>query len=224
MDFLGNDNNNKEMFTIFQAESEEILERLFNNIYEIEKNPSDKELVAAIYRDLHSIKGAVRMVGFNNIQSIFHKMEDIFDAVNNDRFQLDKNTINLLSHSLEAASKYLQESVRNSREIIDEKFTATISSLEYILDIEINEQSNEPFDLQNDIISSIAEIAEGNNIQSTVAEHQEEINQAFNNCFEIIDGIVPEEETQDIVILKEEVQKIHGFFIESNLYEVRTSL
>ena len=224
MDFLGNDNNNKEMFTIFQAESEEILERLFNNIYEIEKNPSDKELVAAIYRDLHSIKGAVRMVGFNNIQSIFHKMEDIFDAVNNDRFQLDKNTINLLSHSLEAASKYLQESVRNSREIIDEKFTATISSLEYILDIEINEQSNEPFDLQNDIISSIAEIAEGNNIQSTVAEHQEEINQAFNNCFEIIDGIVPEEETQDIVILKEEVQKIHDFFIESNLYEVRTSL
>ena len=35
---------------------------------------------------------------------------------------------------------------------------------------------------------------------------------------------VPEEESQDIVILKEEVEKIYEFFKNSNLYEVKTSL
>ncbi len=220
MDNQGNDSKNKEMFAIFQLESEEILERLFNNLFDLEKKPADKDLISTIYQDLHSIKGAARMVGFNNIQGIFHKMEDIFDAVNNGQFVLDKDTINLMSRSLETASKYLQESVKNSREIIDETYNAVISNLEYILETGIHTEFTE----QNNIIASIADIAAGNINQGSEALPQEEINQAFNNCFEMIDGIVPEEETQDIVLLKEEVQNIHKFFIDSNLYEVRSSL
>ena len=220
MDFPGNENNNKEMFTIFQGESEEIIDRIFESLDALEKTPANKELISSVYRDLHSIKGAVRMVGFNNIQSIFHKMEDIFDAVNNDKFTLDKEVILLMSRTLERASKYVRESVKNEREIIDEEFAATLSNLEYILEIEINEQTFK----QNEALSSIVDIT-GNPVESQeLAKHQEEINQSFNNCFEIIDGIVPEEETQDIVMLREEVQKIHDFFLESNLYEVRTSL
>ena len=220
MDFPGNDNNNKEMFAIFQGESEEIIDRIFESLDALEKTPANKDLIGSIYRDLHSIKGAVRMVGFNNIQSIFHKMEDIFDAVNNDRFVLDKEMILLMSRTLETASKYVQESVKNEREIIGEEFTATISNLEYILEIEINEQTFK----QNEALASIVDIAENPAESQELAKHQEEINQSFNNCFEIIDGIVPEEESQDIVLLREEVQKIHSFFLESNLYEVRTSL
>lgn len=220
MDFLGNDNNknNKEMLAIFQGESEEILERLFNNLFSLEDTPANKDLIGSIYRDLHSLKGAVRMVGFNNIQGIFHKMEDIFDAVNNDQFVLDKDIINLMSRSLETASRYLQESIKNGREIIDEEFTATLSNLEYILDIEMNEQTFR----QNE---TIAEAGMAPREESSgLSQYQEEINSSFNACFEIIDSIVPEEESQDIVILKEEVEKIYEFFNNSNLYEVKTSL
>ena len=220
MDFLGNDNNknNKEMLAIFQGESEEILERLFNNLFSLEDTPANKDLIGSIYRDLHSLKGAVRMVGFNNIQGIFHKMEDIFDAVNNDQFVLDKDIINLMSRSLETASRYLQESIKNGREIIDEEFTATLSNLEYILDIEMNEQTFR----QNE---TIAEAGMAPREESSgLSQYQEEINSSFNACFEIIDSIVPEEESQDIVILKEEVEKIYEFFKNSNLYEVKTSL
>lgn len=220
MDFLGNDNNknNKEMLAIFQGESEEILERLFNNLFSLEDTPANKDLIGSIYRDLHSLKGAVRMVGFNNIQGIFHKMEDIFDAVNNDQFVLDKDIINLMSRSLETASRYLQESIKNGREIIDEEFTATLSNLEYILDIEMNEQTFR----QNE---TIAEAGMAPREESSgLSQYQEEINSSFNACFEIIDSIVPEEESQDILILKEEVEKIYEFFKNSNLYEVKTSL
>lgn len=220
MDFLGNDNNknNKEMLAIFQGESEEILERLFNNLFSLEDTPANKDLIGSIYRDLHSLKGAVRMVGFNNIQGIFHKMEDIFDAVNNDQFVLDKDIINLMSRSLETASRYLQESIKNGREIIDEEFTATLSNLEYILDIEMNEQTFR----QNE---TIAEAGMAPREESSgLSQYQEEINSSFNACFEIIDSIVPEEESRDIVILKEEVEKIYEFFKNSNLYEVKTSL
>ena len=219
MDFSDNDTN-KEMFVIFQGESEEILDRLFNNLDALEQTPANKELISNIYRDLHSLKGAVKMVGFNNIQVIFHKLEDIFDALNNDEFSLNHDIINIMYKSLEVASKYLQESIKNCREIIDDEYPATISNLEYIMETEKNEQT---FRKNETVVSSISDVVDKSS-NNTAASHQEEINSSFNNCFEIIDGIVPEEETQDIVLLKEEVQKIHEFFVDSNLYEVKTSL
>ena len=63
--------------SIFQVESEEILERIFEHLLSLESNPKDRELCATLYRELHSLKGAIRMVGFNNIQNIIHKIEDI---------------------------------------------------------------------------------------------------------------------------------------------------
>ena len=213
MEFQGSDNN-KEVLTIFQNESEEIIERIFNNLFTLEDMPANKELIASVYRDLHSLKGAVRMVGFNNIQTILHKMEDIFDAVNNEKYYLEPNVIKLLSHSLEAVSGYLQDSVKNEREILGEEFSSIISNLEYIIDVEIPAQVQKP--------ASIASV--DSEVSDEISQHQEEINQGFNNCFEIIDSIVPEEESQDIVVLQEEVQKIYNYFQNSNLYEVKTSL
>ncbi len=215
MGFEDNENNITDLLAIFQAESEEILERIFENLTEFEKDPANKDLSAALYRDLHSIKGAIRMVGFNNIQLIIHKIEDIFDAVNTRNIILDKEKFTLITRSLELVSKYLKESIINKREIIGDEFTPTLSSLEYIVDVELNEDFSQP-------INSV--IQEEPAASSELQAHQEVINHTFNNCFSIIDGIVPEEESQDIVILREEVAKIYEFIKDSNLYEVKTSL
>ena len=219
MDFSDNNQNNKEVLEIFRVESEEILDRLFNNLFALEDTPANKDIIGVVYRDLHSLKGAVRMVGFNNIQMILHKMEDFFDSVNNNKILLDANILKLMNNSLEAVSKYLQESIQNEREIIDEGYTTIISNLEFLMEQEL-EKAQTPE--ENAKISSIIEPDE--DTSKELAKNQEEINKTFNNCFEIVDGIVPEEESQDIIILKEEVQKIYEFFKDTNLYEVKNSL
>ena len=253
MDFSENDN--KELMQLFQTESEEIIEKIFASLFSLEKQPANKELISGVYRDLHSLKGAVRMVGYNNIQSIIHKMEDIFDAINEKKFTLDPQSINVISRSLEIVSKYLQESIRNNREIIDDDFKATLSNLEYILDVELNENSMPQtnsggipgldipgldipgldipvIDMPNNDLSfnvnpSIKEINDSDSKKNNNNElliYQEEINFSFNKCFDIIDSIVPEEESQEIVLLKEEIQKIYSYFKDSDLYEVKSSL
>ena len=210
------DNDNKELFSIFQTESEEILDKIFNNLFLLETTPANKEVIANTYRDLHSIKGAVRMVGFSNIQSIFHKMEDIFDAVNNGKFQLNKEIIGVMTRTLEVAARYLQESIKNEREIIDDNFIPIISGLELIYETEQNEHN---FQENKEI-----ELNENSALNPSLSEHKEEINEFFNNSFEIIDGIVPEEDSQDTILLKEEVQKIYEYIKDTNLYEVKSSL
>lgn len=230
MDFQDNENNIQELMSIFQVESEDILERIFENLLEFEKNPTDKELSAVLYRDLHSIKGAIRMVGFNNIQTIIHKIEDIFDKIKTSNIVLDSDKIIVITRSLEIVSNYLHESVQNQREILGDEFKPTVSALEYICDVELAEGLNTIEPEVFDPIVSLASIAEAEvksvpqrNECQELQEHQEEINFTFNKCFEIIDGIVPEEETQDIVILREEVAKIYEILKDSSLYEVKTS-
>ena len=243
MDFLDNNSDNKELMQIFQTESEEIIERIFNNLFSLEKTPANKEVIANVYRDLHSLKGAVRMIGFNNIQMIIHKMEDIFDAVNDSKLKLDLQIINLISKSLEIVARYLQESVKNNREIIDNDYQSTISNLEYIIDVELNDNASQStasnggipgldipgIDISEFNIPTFEESKFGINAEIKmqkydVSEYQEDINYSFNSCFEIIDGIVPEEESQDIVLLKEEVQKIYDYFKDTDMYEIKSSL
>lgn len=222
MDFQDNENNTKELMGIFQAESEEILERIFENLMELEKKPENRELTAVLYQDLHSIKGAIRMVGFNNIQNIIHKIEDIFDAVNTTHVVLDHEKITIINKSLELVSKYLQESVKNCREIIDDEFNSTLSALEYIHDVELNPESSAP---SNDPSETILDYAAPDTTQlSDLQAKQEEINALFNTIFELIDSIVPEEESQEIVILREDVAKIYDALKDSDLYEVKTAL
>ncbi len=225
MNFQDNENNIQELMSIFQVESEEILDRIFENLLIFEAHPTDKELAATLYRDLHSIKGAIRMVGFNNIQTIIHKIEDIFDKINTSGVVLDSEKFVVITKSLELVSKYLQESVDNQREIVGEEFNPTVSTLEYICDVEFAD-NNVPDSQINSIekLATIAEASAENAELSDLQSHQEEVNSCFNNCFEIIDGITPEEETQEIVILKEEITKIYDILQDSNLYEVKTSL
>ena len=186
--------------SIFQVESEDILERIFENILLYEKKPADKELSATLYRDLHSLKGAIRMVGFNNIQNIIHKIEDIFDKINSLNLTLDAEKCMLITKSLELVSKYLHESVDNQREIIGPEFNPTMSALEYIVDVELAIVDNN--DSTNSILPIInIEVNQQPDLNSEVEmlqNIQEQINFAFNNSFEIIDSITPEEESQEI--------------------------
>ena len=122
MDYFDNDNNdNKELMQIFQAESEEIVDKIFNNLYALEKTPANVELINSVYRELHSLKGAVRMVGYNNIQMIIHKMEDIFDAVNDSKLELETSFLNIVTEALEIVARYIQESIKNNTLLITDK-------------------------------------------------------------------------------------------------------
>ena len=219
MDFQENDNNTQELMSIFQNETEEIIEHVYEHLDSLMKKPDDRELIATLYREMHSLKGAIRMVGFGNIQTIIHKIEDIFDFIKENGIFLDNEKITIIIKSVELVAKYLEESVNNGREIIDEEFKSTVSTLEYLCDV----------DLLSDVLAPAPSVIE-KNPQSDGASinnlelNQEQINASFNTCFEIIDGIVPEEESQEIIILKEEVNKIYDTIKDFDLYEVKTAL
>ena len=66
-----------EILNIFRGETEEIVQKLNNNLLQLESNPDSEDLLVYLFRDAHSLKGAARMIGFNNIQRLAHKAEDV---------------------------------------------------------------------------------------------------------------------------------------------------
>ena len=73
MGFQDNEQNIQELMSIFQVESEEILDRIFEGLINYEKNPEDKEVTATLYRDLHSLKGKGFLVCLVLVTETAHK-------------------------------------------------------------------------------------------------------------------------------------------------------
>ena len=170
--------------SIFQVETEDIIERIFDSLIKLEINPGDRALSASLYRDMHSLKGAVRMVGYNNIQTIIHKVEDIFDAVNSSSMTLDSEKIQIITKAIESVSLDLQESIRNNREIIVSDFESMISALEAFNETERSGE-NGVSDMGN-LDENVADNGLPESETQQLQAEQENINEAFNYCFELL--------------------------------------
>ena len=84
---------------VFREEAAELLTDLENALLELEETPEDAELVAKVFRAMHTIKGSGAMFGFEEIARFTHEVETVFDLVRNGEIPVTKDLIN---HSLAA--------------------------------------------------------------------------------------------------------------------------
>ncbi len=59
----------------FIAESEEIIQRVSANLGSLEKGDSSLQLLDALYRDMHTMKGSAQLFGFQRVGKLAHAME-----------------------------------------------------------------------------------------------------------------------------------------------------
>jgi two-component system, chemotaxis family, sensor kinase CheA len=65
----------------FTSEGQEIIERVSNNLQMIEKGQSGQEIIGAIYRDMHTLKGTAQLFGFQEIGKVAHTIEASLDPI-----------------------------------------------------------------------------------------------------------------------------------------------
>jgi two-component system chemotaxis sensor kinase CheA len=80
---------------VFEEEAYELLNDLENGLLQAEETPDDPEIIARIFRALHTIKGSAAMFGFDNISAFLHKVESVFDLVRNGCLSVSKPLIDL---------------------------------------------------------------------------------------------------------------------------------
>ena len=89
-----------EFVQYFRDETEELLQSIDADLLRLEgfvdSGTIDAEIVASLFRALHTIKGSAGMLEFAAVQQIAHKLENVYDLLRKDRMPLTESGINLL--------------------------------------------------------------------------------------------------------------------------------
>ena len=114
-----------EILKEFLAESWENLGRLDSEIVGLEKNPGDKELLASIFRTIHTIKGTCGFIGLTGLGAVAHSAENVLGKMRDGALAASQVTISpvleavdeikFLLHGLEASGK---EPARDNSDLI----------------------------------------------------------------------------------------------------------
>lgn len=79
----------------FREEAYELLTDLESSLLELEERPADLEIVGAVFRAMHTIKGSGAMFGFDDISSFTHDVETVYDLVRNGELTVTGELVSL---------------------------------------------------------------------------------------------------------------------------------
>lgn len=96
---------------LFLEESMENVQKLNQNLLELEENPERLEAVDEIFRAAHTLKGMAATMGFESIAQLTHKMENLLDKLRERKISVNTEIINILFKSVDALETML-DSIR----------------------------------------------------------------------------------------------------------------
>lgn len=73
----------EEILQDFLVEAGEILEQLQEQLVELENNPEDSDLLNAIFRGYHTVKGGAGFLSLTELVDVCHGAENVFDVMRN---------------------------------------------------------------------------------------------------------------------------------------------
>jgi two-component system chemotaxis sensor kinase CheA len=102
---------------MFFDEAAEYLQQLNENVLLLESNPGDEEIINAVFRAAHSVKGMAATMGFNKLTDLTHKMENILAKVRNKDMKINERIIDLLFNGLDYIKTLVDDIKTNGEEV-----------------------------------------------------------------------------------------------------------
>lgn len=103
-----------DLVAAFLDECAERLESLADRLLRLEREQHDRELVAEVFRDLHTLKGSSAFAGLRKLNRIAHTAEDRLSEVRDGRRQVDATLIDVLLQALDRM-RTIVEQARTAR-------------------------------------------------------------------------------------------------------------
>ncbi|HCZ32828.1 MAG TPA: hypothetical protein DHV93_04860 [Holophagaceae bacterium] len=95
----------------FLVEAQEHFEQIETNFLALEESPGDLDLLNAIFRSVHTIKGAAGFLGLQKVQALAHVGENMLDDLRKSRMELSDRVMELLFEAVDML-KVLVDDVR----------------------------------------------------------------------------------------------------------------
>ncbi len=89
----------------FLVEASEILEQLSEQLVELEKRPDDRELLNAIFRGFHTVKGGAGFLSLGELVDVCHGAENVFDILRTGKQQISAELMDVILQALDTVNE-----------------------------------------------------------------------------------------------------------------------
>ncbi len=115
----------------FLVESHENLDRLDRDLVDLEKHPADREILASIFRTIHTIKGTSGFLGFGKLEAVTHVGENLLARLRDGQLVLHPEMTTALLAMVDAVRQMLDsiEEAGTEGERDDRELIATLTGL-----------------------------------------------------------------------------------------------
>ncbi|MGE7200773.1 chemotaxis protein CheW [Bacillus haynesii] len=86
---------------VFIEESREHLQTCNEKLLELEKNPTDLQLVHDIFRAAHTLKGMSATMGYEDMAHLTHSLENVLDAIRNEEMTITPEWMDVMFEALD---------------------------------------------------------------------------------------------------------------------------
>lgn len=93
----------------FLVESREILEALSEQLVDLEQRPDDGELLNAVFRGFHTIKGGAGFLNLQSLVEICHRTEDLFNLLRQGDISVTPELMDAVLQSLDVVNSMFGE-------------------------------------------------------------------------------------------------------------------
>jgi len=98
-----------EILQDFLVEAGEILERLNEELVELEQSPDDNDLLNAVFRGFHTIKGGASFLSLDGLVQVCHRAEDVFNVLRNGERAVDTDLMDTVLQVLDIVNSMFAE-------------------------------------------------------------------------------------------------------------------
>ena len=98
-----------EVIAEFLVESHENLDQLDRDLVALEREPGNRDLVASIFRTIHTIKGTCGFLAFHQLEAVTHAGENLLARIRDGRLELDADRANVLLEMVDVVRGLLGE-------------------------------------------------------------------------------------------------------------------
>lgn len=86
---------------VFIEESKEHLQSCNERLLDLEKNPDDINIVNDIFRSAHTLKGMSATMGYEDLASLTHQMENVLDAIRNHKLSVTAEIFDVIFQAVD---------------------------------------------------------------------------------------------------------------------------
>ncbi|ABZ76034.1 CheA signal transduction histidine kinase [Shewanella halifaxensis HAW-EB4] len=99
----------EEILQDFLIEAGEILELLQEQLVTLENNPDDTELLNAIFRGFHTVKGGAGFLGLSPMVDVCHEAENTFDLLRTGKREVSANLMDVILQAVDSINSMFAE-------------------------------------------------------------------------------------------------------------------